>query len=267
MTPDATLEADAAAQDVTRRQFGIAGHFNHFHGALEAQDFNHSGNDGTISRFGWKAQNKSLVMFSGEASNVEMGLTNELFPNEREGAPSCQFNALPEDTTPLSAPLHTSGSAASDFSSDVVNFAAFMRLNEPPAPAPDTPSTANGRALFAQIGCAGCHIPSHKTGLSSFTGQTNRTYFPYSDFQLHDMGKGLADGIAQGEASGSEFRTAPLWGVGQRIFLLHDGRTSDLLATIQAHDSSDSEAHKVIEQFNRLSDPAKQNILDFLRGL
>jgi hypothetical protein len=103
--------------------------------------FNRSPNDGTITRFGWKAQNKSLMMFSGEAYLVEMGVTNELFPNKRdnETIPSCQFNPLPEDmsifgtTDPDSPPT---GSTASDFSTGIVNFATFMRLSAPPAPAP-----------------------------------------------------------------------------------------------------------------------------------
>ena len=93
------------------------------------------------------------------------------------------------------------------------------------------------------------------------------TYTPYSDFQLHDMGQTLADGIAQGEASGSEFRTAPLWGIGQRIFFLHDGRTTDLLAAIKAHDSPQSEAHDVNSNFNELTGAQQQDILNFLRAL
>jgi CxxC motif-containing protein (DUF1111 family) len=93
------------------------------------------------------------------------------------------------------------------------------------------------------------------------------TFFPYSDFQLHDMGNGLADNIPQADATGSEFRTAPLWGVGQRIFFLHDGRTSDLLQAILAHESPGSEASKVIDNFNSLSADQQQDLLNFLRGL
>src|SRR4029079_7252694 len=83
-TPDQNLMNDAAAVADRRSALGIVGHFNY------------TGNDGTITRFGWKAQNKSLMVFAGEAYNVEMGITNELFPNEREYEPSCQYNALPE---------------------------------------------------------------------------------------------------------------------------------------------------------------------------
>ena len=88
-TPDINLENDAAALANQRQALGISG------------SFNHSANDGTITRFGWKAQNKSLLMFSGEAYNVEIGVTNELFPNKRDDTQGCQFNTLPEDATNL----------------------------------------------------------------------------------------------------------------------------------------------------------------------
>jgi CxxC motif-containing protein (DUF1111 family) len=81
------------------------------------------------------------------------------------------------------------------------------------------------------------------------------------------MGRNLADGVAQGGAAGDEFRTAPLWGLGQRIYFLHDGRTSDLVEAIGAHESQDSEANDVIRNFNGLSDHQKQDVLDFLRSL
>ena len=90
---------------------------------------------------------------------------------------------------------------------------------------------------------------------------------------LHNLGPGLADDILQGNARGDEFRTAPLWGLGQRIFFLHDGRTTDLLEAIQAHASAGnqdfppSEANAVIANFNALSESGKQDILNFLRGL
>ncbi len=94
--------------------------------------FNRSGNDGTITRFGWKAQNKSLLIFAGEAYNVEQGVTNELFPNERETDPNCQYNGHAGGRTKLTQPPVSSGSPASDYASDTVNFAAFMRLSAPP---------------------------------------------------------------------------------------------------------------------------------------
>jgi CxxC motif-containing protein (DUF1111 family) len=84
---------------------------------------------------------------------------------------------------------------------------------------------------------------------------------------VHHMGTGLADGITQGSAGPDEFRTAPLWGVGERVYFMHDGRTSDLVAAIQAHMSSGSEANIVIQHFNALPASAQQDVLNFLRSL
>ena len=253
--PDNNLEV---AQDEVRALAGSLG--------IRVGVFNHSANDGTITRFGWKAQNKSLLMFAGEAYNVEQGVTNELFPNKRETDPGCQYNGLPEDSMNLSPPFN-SGSPASDYSSDIVNFAAFARLSAPPAPMPDTPSTARGRQVFQKIGCQACHVMTQTTGQSEYTSQSNVSFTPLSDFALHDMGIGLADGISQGNASGSEFRTAPLWGIGQRLFFLHDGRTSDLFHAITAHAGAGSEANTVISNFEMLSSADQQALLNFLRSL
>jgi CxxC motif-containing protein (DUF1111 family) len=96
---------------------------------------------------------------------------------------------------------------------------------------------------------------------------SNVTYSPYSDFALHKMGADLQDGITQGAATGKQFRTAPLWGLGQRLFFMHDGRTTDLIQAIQAHNSSGSEANKVITNYNRLKSSQKQDLLNFLRSL
>lgn len=270
-TPDATLETNLAATAFERAQLGIGG------------TFNKSGNDGTITRFGWKAQNKSLLMFSGEAYNVEMGVTNELFPNERfpAGTPAAviansTFNATPEDATNILFNGSTTGTA-SQMSSDIVNFAGFMRLLAPPAPVENpTASEVEGGKLFTQIGCSLCHSPTLKTAKSIFPALSNTTYHPYSDFAIHHMGPKLSDGISQGAAGPDQFRTAPLWGVGQRIFFLHDGRTNDLLQTIQDHASGGnwdrsgappSEANGVVRQFDELDTAQQQDILDFLRSL
>jgi CxxC motif-containing protein (DUF1111 family) len=89
----------------------------------------------------------------------------------------------------------------------------------------------------------------------------------FSDLLVHNMGTGLADDVIQGSAGPDEFRTAPLWGLGKRIFFLHDGRTSDLLDAIAEHASSGSEANAVIASFNALTTAQKQDILNFLRSL
>ncbi len=255
-TPDATLLANLAANAGQKSQLGIAGRFNS------------SGNDGTITRFGWKAQNKSLLVFSGEAYNVEQGVSNEIFPNERSAVAGCIYNATPEDRTNLNDPnTNLPFGTASAMSSDVVNFAIFARLSAPPTPTTQSQSEQNGAQTFASVGCALCHSPSLTAGLSPYTGMSNETYHPYSDFAVHHMGSGLADGITQGAAGPDEFRTAPLWGVGQRLFFLHDGRASDLLSAIEAHSSSGSEAQAVIAAFNALKQQQKQDILNFLRSL
>jgi CxxC motif-containing protein (DUF1111 family) len=251
-------DADLAAANTTHAKskaaLGITGHFNR------------SVNDGTISRFGWKAQNKSPLIFSGEAYQVEQGVTNELFPDEREDNPHCRFTNQAEDATFFANTIN-SGSAASDLSSAAVNFAGFMRFLAPPSPAAPTASATRGHQDFVQVGCESCHFETLKTTGSIYTHQSDVTFHPFSDFQVHAMGSGLADGITQGNAGGNQFRTAPLWGVGQRLFFLHDGRAADLLSAIKAHKSTGSEANKSIANFNALTAAQAQDLLNFLRSL
>jgi len=280
---------------------------------------NRNGNDGTVTRFGWKAQNKSLLLFSGEASNVELGMTNELFQNERTTGTNCTTNTLPEDHTHFTFPA---GDAPGDVDAFVVSaiesFAAFMRFNGAPGQCdfasgvngsgaavcnPLSASALAGLTVFNTIGCNACHTQSLTTQPSIVPGLNNRTFQPFSDFGLHHMGATLADGVMQGLAGPDQFRTAPLWGLGQRLFFLHDGRTTDLVQAIQAHSSNPStcvatlatqtftvtfplngnstasfipssatascgsEANAVITSFNALGAADKQNLLDFLRSL
>jgi CxxC motif-containing protein (DUF1111 family) len=222
---------------------------------------NNNGNDGTIARFGWKAQNKSLLLFSGEAYNVEMGISNELFQTEREEDPACQFKTVPNDVQNMDAATPLEATTA------IQNFSNFMRFLDAPQPAPATLSTVNGKRLFVQVGCALCHTPSFTTGNSAVAALNNKPVNLYSDLLVHDMGNGLADGVSQGEAGPREFRTAPLWGVGQRMFFLHDGRTSDLQAAIRAHQSFGSEANGVVNNYRNLREGQKQDVLNFLRSL
>jgi CxxC motif-containing protein (DUF1111 family) len=318
MVSDAFLRGNLSGTASQRAALGIGGRFNT------------SGNDGTITRFGWKAQNKSLLMFAGEAYNVEQGVTNNLFQSDRFPAgtsdatvAACTFNTSPEDTVNTINPqantvvggvtkpnpnLNTPIGTASEMGSDITNFASFMQLLAPPTPTTSTASEKNGLALFKQIGCALCHSQTLMTNqLNGVGGNGNNTLFaalggvsfqPFSDYAIHHMGSTLADGVNQGAAGPDEFRTAPLWGLGQRIFFLHDGRTSDLLEAINAHSSSNndcavtqsseqfsiepteanfqpfsqskvcgSEANQVIEAFGDLSTTQKQDILNFLRSL
>ena len=231
---------------------------------------NRSPNDGTISRFGWKAQNKSLEIFSGEAYNVEMGVTNELFTQERPTpeeerasglSDACKVNKYPEDHTNFNT-----GAVATI--SDAVSFAMFMRLLAPPTPTTSTPSQLHGQTVFNDIGCTACHHVTFTTIASDITQDLDHARANlYSDLELHHMGTGLADNVAQGNAGGDQFRTAPLWGVGQRLWFLHDGRTNNLLTAISAHQSTNSEANSVILNFNALSVSDKQDVINFLRSL
>jgi CxxC motif-containing protein (DUF1111 family) len=232
---------------------------------------NRSGNDGSITRFGWKAQNKSLLIFAGEAYNVEMGVTNELFPNERGYPPhpippGCIFNPTPEDRTLFESTDPT------QVPSDVASFANFMRFLDQPTPtcvgAGCSAQIQAGSAAFRLIGCAACHTPSLTTATSEMApGLSQVQANLFSDLALHHMGANLADGITQGNAGPDQFRTSPLWGVGQRVFFLHDGRTSNLVQAIREHEGLGSEANRVIENFEQLSLLNKQNLILFLRSL
>ena len=261
---DSTILANQRANAAAKQGTGVSGHPN----AIQGGNVNRSANDGTITRFGWKAQNKSLLMFAGEAYNVEMGISNQLFPQERDEGSACQGYATPNDTVNFSS----SGAA---MLSDIEAFADFMRMLAPPTPAPPTASTQHGSALFVSVGCALCHTPALTTGRAMASGSatlpspalSNQTAALFSDLLVHHMGAGLADGITQGAAGPDEFRTAPLWGVGQRVFFLHDGRTSDIVTAIRDHASEGSEANRVVQSFRALSAADQQDLVNFLRSL
>ena len=273
--PDTTLTANLAANAAQKRALGISGHLNT------------NPNDGRITRYGWKAQNVSLYLFSGEAYNVEEGITNELFQTERDLNPTCQFHSEPNDSTGQVSPI-----ALGNLNSDITNFALYMRFLAAPTPSATLPggatSIANGQQTFSAIGCSMCHTPALKTNSSTAVAALgNQTAALYSDLALHKMGPALADNILQGSATGDEFRTAPLWGLGERIFFMHDGRTSDLVQAIQEHASGGnagngrgfeanwgsnsqfgpSEANKVIANYNALTGSQQQDLLNFLRSL
>jgi len=267
---DSAILTNQRANAAAKQQVGVLGHPN----SVQGGTVNRSANDGTITRFGWKAQNKSLLMFAGEAYNVEMGISNQLFPQEREETPACHNGfATPNDTDnfpPDGFPV-----VAAAVLSDIEAFANFMRMLAAPTPAAPTASTQHGSVLFSGIGCGLCHTPVLTTGRAMASGSyvspsvalSNQQAHLFSDLLVHHMGAGLADGITQGAAGPDEFRTAPLWGAGQRVFFLHDGRTSDLIEAIEAHASSGSEANQVVQRFQALSAPDQQDLLNFLRSL
>jgi CxxC motif-containing protein (DUF1111 family) len=306
-TPDELLIDNLSNSTVTplKTTAGIGGRFNT------------NGNDQTITRFGWKAQNASLLIFAGEASNVETGVTNELFPFERR-AIDCDGNTEPEDFTTPTA--QTSSTNPVVIASDVELESFFMFANTPPAQcdfasgASGTPPAPNCKALgtaaldgqtqFTKVGCNLCHTSTLTSGPSKFTDLNNAQFHPFSDFAIHHMGAGtsttagLADGVTQGLAGPDEFRTAPLWGAGQRFFFLHDGRFTDIVDAVEAHSADNtlctsvgsvvetfilngqtitipskttktcgSEANGVLNNFHGLNCTQQQDLIDFLRSL
>src|SRR2546429_3004951 len=270
--PDSVIEANQSANGFIKTLFGILGRPNRVvSGRAITGTTNNNGNDGTIARFGWKAPNQTLLLFSGEAYNVEMGITNELFQQEREQKPSCQFVTVPNNVTDTEVTTTPAGLSA------IEKFAFFQKFLAPPTPSPNTPggpdSLNNGRSLFVSVGCALCHTPTVETRRFTGGALADQPVNLFSDLLLHHMGPRLADQILQGQAQGDEFRTSPLWGLGKRIFFLHDGRTDDLLVAIQAHKSAGnlkfgpSEANAGINNFNQLNDREKQDVLNFLRSL
>src|SRR2546425_6432906 len=176
--PDSVIVANRAANALTKSALGISGRPNR------------NGNDGTIARFGWKAQNKSLLLFSGEAYNVEMGISNELFQTERDETPNCQFAPTPNNIT------NTDGAPGVDTLSAIDKFAFFMRFLAPPARSLAMPggatSIANGRALFRDIGCVLCHTPTLTTGDAAVAALRDKKVHLFSDLLLHNMGPRLA---------------------------------------------------------------------------
>lgn len=280
---DSAIRDNMNANRELKRLLGIEGHPN-----LVA-------NNGTIARFGWKAQNASLTLFAGEAYNVEMGISNDLFPITQSEDKDCNLSYEPFDVPRTTeANYHDPLKIMPAW----LMFTEFMRFVDAPPLAAQSESAKRGERLFREVGCALCHTPSFTTPGTANPGSPAEQIGPqtvalrgqqvnlYSDLLVHRMGATLADNIVQGNAGPDEFRTTPLWGLGQRIFFLHDGRTDDLMTAIQDHasyrgsDGGDnpskdrdsysygpSEANNVVRRFNGLNEREKQSLLDFLRTL
>lgn len=207
-----------------------------------------------VGRFGWKAQQATLLAFSADAYRNEMGITNDLFPDEvalgvdAEQMKLCSPKRGLEDVRDRTTGLR-----------GIDNFANFMKLLAPVAP---TGSHPEGEALFAQIGCATCHTPSMMTGPSSNPVFNRKEVRLFSDLLLHDIGTG--DGIEQEDAKGEEIRTPALWGLRFRRPLMHDGATATPLDAIRRHAG---EASRSVEQFQALTPLEREKLLAFLAAL
>jgi CxxC motif-containing protein (DUF1111 family) len=210
-----------------------------------------------VGRFGWKAQQASLLAFAGDAYLNEMGITNRLFPQENwpngNAALLAQYDTVldPED------PMHAATGKA-----DIDKFADFMRFLAPPPQLPLTATAKIGAGLFMLIGCTGCHQPAMTTGPSSIKALDRKPVQLFSDLLLHDMGS-LGDGIGQAAAAPGEMRTATLWGLRVRGPFLHDGRAVTVDAAIRLHDG---EAAAARDRYNALG-IGQQALLEFLNSI
>ncbi len=195
-------------------------------------------------------------------------MTNDTFPNEIDQTSGCVLNPVPETYSNF-----TPGILTEMFPGDPERAEYFTQWLAPPTPQKATTSTSNGKTQFTNAGCVYCHTTSFKTPPTSRPALGNVTISLYSDLLVHHMGPGLADGLAQGQAGPDEFRTAPLWGIGQRLWFMHDGRTNNIVTAIEDHFSLGnstypaSEANQSVTNFNNLSSKNQQDLVNFLRSL
>ena len=210
-----------------------------------------------LGRFGWKANQPTLLQQVASAYHDDMGITTSLFLIENSaGQPQLTENR----TTP----------EVSDEILDVVTF-YVQTLAVPARRNVDDPQVMHGEQLFAQAQCASCHIPTLRTGvLSGVPSVSNQTIHPYTDLLLHDMGHGLADNRPDFHASGTEWRTPPLWGIGLvrtvngHTNFLHDGRARNLMEAILWHGG---EAEKSRQAVLEMSKAERDALIAFLESL
>lgn len=212
-----------------------------------------------IGRFGKKASAINLLQQTVTAYREDMGITSDLIPQD--------------PINPLVGPF--SGDNVPDpevLSSTVSNVVFYLKtLRPPPRRNQEAPEIVAGNALFDQIRCGSCHTPEMRTGASRIAPLDRKVFRAWSDLLLHDMGPELDDGYTEGSALTSEWRTAPLWGIGlaERSqgghgYYLHDGRAKTLREAIELHGG---EAAAVREAFRRLSPAEQEAVLAFLRSL
>jgi CxxC motif-containing protein (DUF1111 family) len=216
-----------------------------------------SPNTSEVGRFGRKDQHASLLSFAGDAYLNEMGITNELFPNEVTTV--CEPPNVPRPN---------------DIDRDLGNLATFMRSTKVPPRGPISIQVNQGRVVFEAIGCANCHVatlvtapagtPIHGGAFIIPEALGGKQFHPFGDFLLHDIGTG--DGIQQNGPAETMYkmRTAPLWGVRTRTQLLHDGSAATVDDAIRRHGH---EAALASQRFRALAPAEKQLIYIFLKSL
>jgi CxxC motif-containing protein (DUF1111 family) len=242
---DATPDSDfiAAAQQQAARGDGVAGRVNMVDNIRAGMK--------TVGKFGWKAQVPSLLQFSGDAYLNEMGITTADFPNENCPQGNCaelSFNPAP---------------GINDDGSGVRALTSYMSMLAPPPRGTITGDVTAGEATFDRIGCTACHVATQHTGSNPIASLDRKTYHPYSDFLLHDMGS-LGDNLEMGNSTGTEMRTTPLWGLRFLNNYLHDNRARTLDQAILAHDG---QARGARNQYAGLPADAKSKLIAFLNSL
>lgn len=204
-----------------------------------------------IHRFGKKAAAHNLLHQTVNAYNQDIGITSTFQPKD-------VYSGLNIDPEISDLTIH-----------NVVFY--LQTLKAPIQRNQNDVEVMQGKNLFIQTGCESCHKQTLKTGFSTVAALSNKTFHPYTDLLLHDMGPGLDDGYTEGNAKTSEWRTPPLWGLGLspnsqggQYFLLHDGRAKSIEEAIQFHGG---EAQQSKERFQQLSVQDKNNLIKFLKSL
>jgi len=225
-----------------------------------------------VGRFGWKDDHAALRGFSGDAYLNENGITN---PDNTQEVSQCALNVKAFGLQLQDGEVEDTTDA--DGRADIDRFADFIRGLAPPPTLHANASAQNGSKLFGSMGCTGCHVPSITTASnpaslvpattggvpisnSLNTSLASRTFHPYSDFLLHDVGA-LGDGITSGAAGPTMMLTTPLWGIRARSQFLHDGRASDIPTAITLHDG---QAKAAAQAFGVLTPQQQQDVVNFL---
>ncbi|MBK6488981.1 MAG: thiol oxidoreductase [Gemmatimonadetes bacterium] len=226
-------------------------------GAAQTRHQPHQGK--YVGRFGKKARTINLLHQTVFAYSEDMGITTEHVPRD-----------LYNRQTGSQA---TDGVADPEAAASVVDAVVFYlrTLRPPPRRNADDAAVREGEQLFSQIGCAACHIPTLRAGVSDIPQVSGASFAPYTDLLLHDMGPELDDGYTEGDAAPSEWRTAPLWGVGLAeraqgggAHYLHDGRATTLRDAIRLHGGEGGRSRTA---FDRLPPSQQERLLAFLRSL
>lgn len=224
-----------------------------------------------VGKFGWKNQNPNIIIFTNEALRTEMGITTYIQPSEKFGKA--------EDNYPVCIRKLLPGQP-NDQGTNLIKLTYFQSLLAPPPRGQITEQVKRGEKVFDRLQCSVCHTPvmytapiiyvvdpnspAPRLNYLEIRALENKPVKAYSDFLVHQMGVGLADGVPQAGAKGGEWRTTPLWGLRLKKFFLHDGRTRDLAVAILSHGG---QAQEAVDKYRQLPTTEREDILAFLHSL